>query len=176
MAGVTLIELMVVVAIVAVLAGAAVPSLAHLVDGMRRDAMSNEALAFLWLARSESIQRGVPTVVCPSSDGHQCDEAGNWAGGWMVFADTNADGRRDPGETILRLREALPHGCVMRGNTPVARYVAYLPSGRSTLVSGAFQAGTLSLCRPGAGTMEVSRIVLSATGRPRLESSRETGC
>jgi type IV fimbrial biogenesis protein FimT len=68
------------------------------------------------------------------------------------------------------VQEALPGFLTLQGNAMVNRYISYGPEGRSQSTSGAFQAGTLTLC--GAGQTHVWRVVINAVGKPRLEKAQ----
>jgi type IV fimbrial biogenesis protein FimT len=70
---------------------------------------------------------------------------------------------------VLQLHEALPGFLKLQGNNTVDRYISYGPQGRSQSTTGAFQAGTLTLC--GAGQAHVWRVVINAVGKPRLEKT-----
>jgi type IV fimbrial biogenesis protein FimT len=87
----------------------------------------------------------------------------------VVFVDGNDSARRDAAETVLQVKEPLPGFLTLQGNATVDRYVSYGPQGRSQSTSGAFQAGTLTLC--GAGQAHVWRVVINAVGKPRLEKA-----
>jgi len=87
--GFTAVELMVVVAIVAILASLAAPSFKYLVERWRvRDAV--EAMTTtLYLARSEAVKRGGDVVVAQGTDG-AC-ETGEWRCGWTVSSGSGGD-------------------------------------------------------------------------------------
>lgn len=104
--GFTAIELLVTVAVVAILAALAAPSFKPLIDRWRvRDALESMQ-STLYLARSEAIKRGgrvaiqkLPNV--PAS----CSLAGTneeWGCGWFIFADDNSDGKWQATETRIR--------------------------------------------------------------------------
>lgn len=101
--GFTLIELMVAVAVMAILVAAAAPSFVSIFNGNRLTAISNELAASLQSARMEALRRGQRIVLCNSADGLACAAAGTaaWTG-WLVFADANSNGTREAAETILR--------------------------------------------------------------------------
>ena len=105
----TLIELIVTLAVAAVLAAIAAPSFAEIINNNRQTTEINELAAALHLSRSEAIKRGVNVTTCRSSNGTSC--TGNWQDGWIVFQDTDDDGAVD-GEAIL-----LVHGPISTGNT-----------------------------------------------------------
>lgn len=98
----TLVELMIAVAVLAVLAALAVPSFQYVNNASRLSGMANELVASLQVARSEAIRRGVRTVICPSTDGVACIAGSDWSAGWMLFFDDNRNNTPDAGETVLR--------------------------------------------------------------------------
>jgi type IV fimbrial biogenesis protein FimT len=98
--GFTLIELMVAIAVLAVLLAMGLPSFQYSLRSNRVATATNEMLASVSLARSEAIRSTAGGGVCSSSDGAACN--GGWGDGWLVWADTNADGTLDAGEAVLR--------------------------------------------------------------------------
>ena len=84
--GFTLIETMVVTAIVAVLAALAAPSFGTTIDRWRVRQAVESMTSTLYYARSEAIKRQTRVVLCPSDDGRVCAAGGRWEGGWIVFA------------------------------------------------------------------------------------------
>ncbi|KAA3597687.1 GspH/FimT family pseudopilin [Stenotrophomonas maltophilia] len=104
--GFTLIELMVTIAVVAVLAAIAFPSFQSTIRSSRVSSTNNEVLGLLSLARSEAIRSNRGGGVCGSSDGASCD--GGWSGGMLAFADANGDGALSAGETVLRFVSGNP--------------------------------------------------------------------
>src|SRR4051794_16741120 len=144
--GFTLIELLVVVAIAAILLGTAVPSFRGVIRAAKLGSATDSLFSSLLLARSEAAKRHSRVVLCKSADGTNCATRGGWEQGWIVFHDANNNGSRDPGEQVVWHVQAMPGDMRLSGNLNVAKYVSYAPTGETKLASGAFQAGTITLC------------------------------
>ncbi len=172
--GFTLIELMVTVSVAAILLAVGVPNFSDMVKNNRMATTANELVGALNLARSEAIKRGVRVTVCKSADGATCTTSGNWEQGWIVFTDIDNNATYDnTTETLLRVYETVNGQVVLVGNTNVSDYVSFVPSGRSALTSGAFQAGNIKVCDGRTGNVG-KKVILSSTGRLRIE--RNVAC
>jgi len=186
--GVTLIEALLVLALLAILAAIAAPALGQMVAQQRLNATAAELAGALALTRSEAIKQGRRMVLCRAgpepAPSQRCATNSNadnapahqWTAGWLLFADLNGNAQRDDGETLLRVGSAAPPGVLVRGNMPVARYVSYMPKGHTLLVTGAFQAGTLTVCRAGLSPSPAVQIVISRNGRPRQQHTTVPHC
>lgn len=83
--GFTLIELMVALAILAILLGIAVPSFGSMIRDSRASTLASELQGALQLARSEAVKRRQNVVVCRRRpDASTCENGADWAGGWLV--------------------------------------------------------------------------------------------
>lgn len=100
--GFTLIELMVVVAIVAVLASLAAPSFNALATTQALRSASSELHISLLQARSEALRTNRNVYVVPVSATDPATTA-DWAAGWTIFVDINNSGSTyEPGtDTIV---------------------------------------------------------------------------
>lgn len=165
--GLTLIELLITVAVVAILALIGPPMLASMLDSNRSIAHYNQLAGSLALARSESIKRGVIVSICGSSDGATCDTA-NWESGWLVFADVNRDGVVDGGDTILRVVDALQDNYTLRlSNSDLATTLQYRTDGALRDRDGdGFDRGTYTICDADADTAKARAVNLNIMGRP----------
>jgi type IV fimbrial biogenesis protein FimT len=105
--GFGLIELVIVIAIVAILTVIALPSYQRAMQLNRVVTDTNSLLSAFNLARNEAVARGRPVTVCASVNGTTCDGTGiaDWSGGYMVFTDYDPAGSVDAGagDTVLRV-------------------------------------------------------------------------
>jgi type IV fimbrial biogenesis protein FimT len=145
--GLTLVELITVLAIAAILSMAAVPSFVSLIAGHRIKAAASTLQLALLTARSESVKRNGNVRVAPAT-------ADQWNEGWRVInvAD-NATIASYPATSALFI------------TGPAA--VTYQPSGRVTMTAlPPFRVSS-------AQVTEVRCVVVNATGMPAVASS---GC
>jgi len=168
--GVTLIELLVTLSLIAIVLSLAAPSFRELMLNNQRASHINAMMASLNLARAEAAKRGAEAVVC-ITDGASppdCDTgATQWEDGWLVVVDRDKDGTvtRADGDLILEAHEALQRGVTFRGNANVSWRVPYSSRGTSTN-------GTLTLC-DSRGQGSARGIVVYYTGRPRLTTEAD---
>jgi len=174
--GFTLTESVVTLAVASTLLSVGITTVSDLVHGLRLAAVSNDVLQQLQLARSEAIKRNGRMALCRSADGATCAEEGGWEQGWILFQDSNNSGTREPHEPVMQRLQPLPPQYLLKTNNPLARYVSYGPLGNTMLASGAFQAGTFTLCRASAGPVEGRAIIINAGGRPRSQKVQLENC
>ncbi|WP_261843459.1 GspH/FimT family pseudopilin [Aliamphritea ceti] len=106
--GFTLIELMIVLAIVSILLLVVAPNFGSFVADGRVNTAKSKLLSSIALARSEAITRGGQVIICrANAAGDDC--AGNgiaansesWSDGWLVFSDVDTDEALDANELLL---------------------------------------------------------------------------
>lgn len=88
--GFSLIELMVTVAIVAILVAIGLPSFQSSMRSNRVATGTNELMASFSLARTEAIRSPGGAAICSTQNGNAC--GGDWNDGWMVWVDMDGDG------------------------------------------------------------------------------------
>jgi type IV fimbrial biogenesis protein FimT len=163
--GFTLIELMITLAIAAILLGLAAPSFNDLIKDNRLTTQINALSASLNLARSESIKRSLTVTVCKSTGGTQC--GGEWSDGWIVFEDSDGtDGNVDANDTIIRVNSALTIGNTLNFNN--GNYVKYSSTGFGSI------AGTFTLCDDRDSANKYAKaLIISPSGRTRVATDND---
>lgn len=161
--GFTLIELMVTVAVLAILLSIAIPSYRTFVMNSRMASQTNDLVTALSLARSEAVKRAANVTVCASSNGATC--AGSWNLGWIVL---------DAAGTPLRVQQALGGASTLSGGTDVASTITFTASGRTTIpITATAASTTLTLCPPTPASVQGRAIQIERTGR---SSSSPVAC
>ena len=122
-AGFTLIELMIVLAIAAVLMGVAVPAFSGGLEAARSMDARSSLLASLQSAANRAAITGVHGVLCPSLDGIACAASPDWSHGWLVFLDPNASRELEGGERILHIQPPLAGKVRLRSTAGRTRIV-----------------------------------------------------
>jgi len=165
-AGFSLPELLVVLAIAAVMAGVALPDYRQMIRAQQLKAAANDLFGAIDLARTQAIARGRRVQLVPL-DAAQ----GDWSGGWVVFVDQDGDRRPGPGEEVIQRYRAPATGIAVAAvfsSQQGAAYLAYNSMGRSCsdTSSQAARFGTLSLVQGEGG--QIRRIKINMLGRARL--------
>jgi type IV fimbrial biogenesis protein FimT len=102
--GITLVELLTVIAIVAILVVIGVPSYQYINTSYRISGEVNGLLGDLQFARAEAIKEGQTVTACVSNNQTACTGGTDWQDGWIVFSDVNDDQTVDTGDTVLRVQ------------------------------------------------------------------------
>jgi len=165
--GFTLVELLVVLAVGSILLAIAVPGYGFLVEVGRLSAATNELVAAMHFARSESIKRGVRISLCttssPTAAVPVCDPTANWHQGWLVFEDGGTRGVLDQQDVLLRVGQDDLWRDISVTPSNFSHHISYLSNGMSQGPNNLGN-GKLVLCLQ---HME-RQIVVSVTGRIRL--------
>ena len=154
-AGLTVAELLAVLAIAAVLFSVAAPSLATLATRSRGDTVVEQMVGALRFARHLAVARGQPTVLCPGQ-GPACGPRNSWQTGANVAVSG----------TVALVQPALPAGYRVTWNRQ-ASGITFRPNGSIT------QAGSLFICSPDGDPRQARRIVLNNQGRLYQERDRD---
>lgn len=168
--GASLVEQIMVVVIVASLAGVAMPPMRRLLTRNQVQAAQTDFIAGLQHARETAIASGQQTLFCPSIDGVQCSSSLRWDGGWLLAHDNDLDNQPD-GAPIYSSRGYA--GKLAIQSSAGRRFVRFHPDG-----SASGSNITLLFCAT-ASTENVLTVVISNSGRVRgaaATPAQATGC
>lgn len=131
MSGFTLLEVIITIAIVAILASMALPSLQDFVSSNRISSVNSRFQMALSYARSEAIKRGTNVSVCVSNTAQTaCDTSlDDYAKGWIVFT---GDFPLDPTETILQVSGAVSEQLSIKNAGAFSDSVTFRSTGQAT--------------------------------------------
>jgi type IV fimbrial biogenesis protein FimT len=152
--GLTLIELLIGIALLAVLLGLAAPGFEAQIAASQLSSASNALMGGLMQARAQAIRLGRRVTVCRTSDQQQCDNTRGrgWETGWLIFIDVdrpagNAQAQVSATDTILARNEAVSPMLRIRGNQAVDDFVSFSASGEARTMAGSANAlGTIRVC------------------------------
>ena len=177
-AGFTLIELVVTVAIAALLMGIAAPSFRDSVLNSQHIAEYNDLMGSLRFARSEAIKRSSRTAVCARANDTACGS--NWSNGFLVFIDNGDNpGEVDADEEILRIKQPSSSDVKISNSakllssagSPIARpFIRFGPRGTSNWRG----TGYFTLCDL-RGSDEARAVNIAFNGDARKARRNETG-
>ncbi len=177
--GFTLLELLVTMAIVAIMALVAVPNLQTAISNSQQSSCLNDVVTMLNLARSEAVTRQTDVVACASTDQTTCDVKA-FEKGWLVYIDDGGTGGiandlfRHSSETLLRIGDPSCGSGTIVGTgftatgTDVVHAVSFSDDG--LVVSP----GTFTICKDETDSEAVA-VVVNISGQPRLATDASGG-
>lgn len=180
--GFTLIELMVTIAIAAVLLMVAAPGFVAFQRNSEMTSITNSLLSAINAARAEAMKTGLNAMVTPA-DGQ------SWSSGMIVFVDRDRDNAYTASsDTLVMAREAMPSYIAVSGagnanEDSGAPYIMFNGSGYARSYGSSPGAAnlTLTITRNDVASAQVSaemrRIVVALTGRVRsCRPSNDSSC
>lgn len=99
--GFTLIELVIALAVGAILITIAIPGMRQLIDSNRTTAYVNSLVGGIHMARSEAITRNADVTICARAQTGGC--GADWANGWLILDEANQV-LREEGQDIEQLQ------------------------------------------------------------------------
>ncbi|MDQ7983357.1 GspH/FimT family pseudopilin [Pseudomonas sp. G34] len=151
--GFTLIELMVTIAVLAIVISIAAPSFSNILRDNRTLAMTNELQGAIQLARSEAVKRRSNVVICRrNAAGDDCDNSADWAAGWLILS----------GTTVIKVWDAVTGLAVAGPGTGLT----FKSNGTVTAASN-FAVNTPSCTGPQKRTLAVS--VIGTTTQKKVD-------
>lgn len=152
--GLSLIQLMITVAIMAILLTVGAPSMQSILQHNRVIAAVNEISSAARTARFTAIDQEETTIICPTSDYATCGT--DWSLAKIVFADENANGKRDNNEPIILSTDPVGTGLVLSG---ISAPLTFTADGSVSLAT------TIKLCPTSGDNKAASAVLISLYGR-----------
>jgi len=158
--GITLVELLITLVIISLLLALSGPSYNSLVNASKRDAEVNDLLAFMVMARHESIMSGEIVTLCPLNTKKECGR--NWNGELHLFKDPENNRALSNDRQVIRTLPATSTG--KRVVRSLSRsYFQYRPNGM--ILS---DLGNITWCPENEDPKTAGHIIVSRGGRVRL--------
>ncbi len=173
--GFTLVEVMVVVAIMGVLAALAAPSFNPLIESWRVRQAAEQLQSTLHYARSEAIKRGGQVAIqkLPNNTNGCTTATGvnDWDCGWIVCEDTDGKGTCDAGEPELQRIDTTSRVHVIRKAGG-----ANIKLNRWGLVDGAWLGFNLVPLDKSISNPSARGLCMSSGGRVRIIPQKDIPC
>jgi type IV fimbrial biogenesis protein FimT len=144
--GMTLIEALIILAAIAIVVVISVPGSTMVLEHYRLKSTSGELLDGLNLAREQALRHDGTVRICPTANGHQCRNDGNWDQGWLVFEDQNGDGSVQDAELMQAFRAPTEHVHIIATGA-VANMASFSLNG--LLEQGHYETGQFHVCHDG---------------------------
>ena len=162
--GITLIEVLVVIAIAAILLGLAVPSFTAFTRAQQVRTTTDLLASSLNEARMRALSQGRTVILCASNDGENCQRGNDWSVGWLMFVvDRQTNVQVPTIDNIVHSHRITARGLSVLASNNFSNRVVYLPSGRVVTT------GTFSLCTPRIPLDKTRRIEINLAGYTRVQ-------
>jgi len=159
--GITLIELIIVLAIISISITLAAPSMNSFMVRNRVTSRVNTLALAIRMARESAIMKNNIVTLCRSADQLQC--GGKWHNGMILFVDTNKDHKFNGSDILITGFEKFPEDDVIFWRSFQNRqYLQMSPLGTTR-----YQNGTFTYC-PKEGLEYARGIIINAAGRIRF--------
>lgn len=160
--GLSLLEMLVSLAIIAIVITAVSPSIQSILIKNRIVSEINELSAVIQYARSNAIDQQITTVVCPSADFASCGT--NWNDPAIVFVDADSNGDRGANEELLASSSAISDNNVLSGPN---NSIFFTPTGETLTNS------VLLLCHSSKKAEYARSLTIALQGRVKVSTDSD---
>ena len=174
--GVTLIELLVTLTVLAILLTAATPAMEGLLNSNRLRAAANETIAVMQSARFEAIRANRRMVACLSADPDAAVPACGAANaiGWIVFQDADRNGQYSAAERLVR-RTTVASKVQLQGSAALAGRITFNADGMARDAGGNLLNASVGICLPTTQPRQNESDVSIAAGSRISLSKKDAG-
>ncbi|TEW56786.1 prepilin-type N-terminal cleavage/methylation domain-containing protein [Psychromonas sp. RZ22] len=126
--GFTLVELLVTIAVAAVLISVVVPSFTGLIESSKERATRDALVASINAAKQQAQSKRINVYICPTTDGSSC--SGTWGSDWLIYEDTDGSATLDAslGDLIISNNTSKTSHIAS-----LVSQIAFSPTGHSTI-------------------------------------------
>lgn len=158
--GLSLVELIVCIVIVAILANIAFPSMKNVIDNSQRKAVINGTLGLFAVARQEAVLNGTLVTLCPLGPGNQCGK--DWSRQVAVFKDPENQREITSDSEIIRVLPPPERG-FLKAASLNRSYFQYRPDGMTHS-----DLGNITWCPDDLDPSKAAHLVIRRSGSVRL--------
>jgi type IV fimbrial biogenesis protein FimT len=166
-AGMSLIEMLVVMSIIAFLALGAMPDFSGWRQRKEIDGLMRELIGAIDMARAHAVAENVMVTFCRSNDGRNCQ--GKWSDGSILFTDFNADRVLSGNDRLLfRLEPMKPAGTLEFKSFQNRQFLQMNSRGFTN-----YQNGNFMFCPASKDARMARQIIISLSGRTRFARDKD---
>ncbi|CAA6801938.1 MAG: Pilus assembly protein FimT [uncultured Thiotrichaceae bacterium] len=158
--GFTLTELLITVAIVAILGGMATPSFMTIIEKNKTITFVSDFRTAMYLAQSEAIKRNSTVTILPKAR-----DTREWQNGWDVFEDTNSNGVKETTEELISTHTFSHSGYTLKAtDNTYKKWISFNAMGVPVSSNGNEADSSFRICPPDNDVSAARTLNISLSG------------